>query len=435
MMKKNGFTLIELLAVIIILGILMIIAIPSVTKYINDARKDSYIDSAKGIITGAKNLVNDGKLEMFDTDTTYYIDYKCIKTEGASKSPYGEFTKAYVVVTYDGKGYDYYWTSVDDAGQGINNIIKMDKLEAEMIKSDLQDSDIQTTFGIDGRNKYMIIDESNNCGKGTANVVTGKVDGETGKNLVCKKAKNLRQLTCRSGAACDYQGHPVGVTMSLGQIPQNGSLKAGDAFDCDVNYDGVFDENSERFYFITTNGGNAVLLYYVNITGTSMVAYDSGGENWNGPRTAVTYLPTTSQWKNPGLVSPGKRQIIDDFGNTQNSGGHSYANFDYSGYAARFITYQEIESACYNGTTPIYRYNSLYDCPYLFENTVFANNDVFNVNGFWTETPFGDTIDTVNGVHAGGALVDFQTYYGKTDSTANYGVRPAIEVSLSQMDY
>ena len=69
-MKKNGFTLIELLAVIIILGILMIIAIPSVTKYINDARKDSYIDSAKGIITGAKNFVNDGKLEMFDTDTT-----------------------------------------------------------------------------------------------------------------------------------------------------------------------------------------------------------------------------------------------------------------------------------------------------------------------------------------------------------------------------
>ena len=41
-MKNNkGFTLIELLAVIIILGILMIIAIPSVTKYITDSRKNS----------------------------------------------------------------------------------------------------------------------------------------------------------------------------------------------------------------------------------------------------------------------------------------------------------------------------------------------------------------------------------------------------------
>ena len=51
--KKRGFTLIELLAVIIILGILLVIAVPAVTKYINDSRKNSYINSAKGIINGA----------------------------------------------------------------------------------------------------------------------------------------------------------------------------------------------------------------------------------------------------------------------------------------------------------------------------------------------------------------------------------------------
>lgn len=56
-MKKNGFTLIELLSVIIILGILMIIAIPSVTKYISDSRKNAYVDTAKKIIAGARNLV------------------------------------------------------------------------------------------------------------------------------------------------------------------------------------------------------------------------------------------------------------------------------------------------------------------------------------------------------------------------------------------
>ena len=97
-MNKKGFTLIELLAVIIILGILMIIAIPSVTKYINDSRKNSYVDTAKEIISGTRNLVNEGKLGMYDTNVTYYIPSKCIKTENASKSPYGEFTKAYVAV-------------------------------------------------------------------------------------------------------------------------------------------------------------------------------------------------------------------------------------------------------------------------------------------------------------------------------------------------
>jgi len=101
--KKNGFTLIELLAVIIILGILMIIAIPSVTSYINNSRKSAYVDTAKEIISGARNKVNEGKLEMYDTGTTYYIPYDYIGTENGAKSPYGDFVYAYVGVIYDGK--------------------------------------------------------------------------------------------------------------------------------------------------------------------------------------------------------------------------------------------------------------------------------------------------------------------------------------------
>ena len=104
--KKKGFTLIELLAVIIILGILMIIAIPSVTSYINDSRKNAYVDTAKEIVSGTRNLVNEGKLGMYDTTATYYIPANYINTENALKSPYGEFLdkSAYVGVVYAGKG-------------------------------------------------------------------------------------------------------------------------------------------------------------------------------------------------------------------------------------------------------------------------------------------------------------------------------------------
>ena len=65
---NKAFTLIELLAVIIILGVLMIIAIPSVTTYISNSRKTAYIDTAKQVISGARNLVNEGRLEMYSPD-------------------------------------------------------------------------------------------------------------------------------------------------------------------------------------------------------------------------------------------------------------------------------------------------------------------------------------------------------------------------------
>ena len=160
--KKKGFTLIELLAVIIILGILMIIAIPSVTKYINDSRKSAYVDTAKEIVSGTRNLVNEGKLGMYDTGTTYYIPAKYVNTENSLKSPYGEFTdeSAYVGVIYDGQGYKYYWISSDDTGQGIPNVKLVDKLDTDDIVSDLNPADIKSTVektGIGDRNNIKIL--------------------------------------------------------------------------------------------------------------------------------------------------------------------------------------------------------------------------------------------------------------------------------------
>ncbi len=162
MKNKRGFTLIELLAVIIILGILMIIAIPSVTTYISNSRKTAYVDTAKEIVGGTRNLVNEGKLEMYDTNTTYYIPVDYIKTENASKSPYGEFTYAYVGVVYDGNGYKYYWISVDETGQGVDKVTLADKLETDDIKSNIKEDDVIDTVkttGIGNRTSILILQD------------------------------------------------------------------------------------------------------------------------------------------------------------------------------------------------------------------------------------------------------------------------------------
>lgn len=47
--NNKGFTLIELLAVIVIMGVLMMVAIPQVTKYIENSKKDAYVETSKSI--------------------------------------------------------------------------------------------------------------------------------------------------------------------------------------------------------------------------------------------------------------------------------------------------------------------------------------------------------------------------------------------------
>ena len=159
MNDKKGFTLIELLAVIIILGILMIIAIPSVTNYIQGSRKSAYITTVKDLINGARNFVNSGKLGMYNTDTSYYIKGKCIPTENSNKSPYGDFVVSTIIVNYDGNGYSYYWTGVDDTGTGITKITSFDELDTLLIETDVTPDKISTVDSVDGRTKVMVIND------------------------------------------------------------------------------------------------------------------------------------------------------------------------------------------------------------------------------------------------------------------------------------
>ena len=131
-LNKKGFTLIELLAVIIILGILMIIAIPSVTSYIQNSRKSAYVDTAVGYMDAVMKEVNSSKdLRFYSTDTLYLVsvghnkDHSCVSVESGGQSPFSdEWKYAFVGVTYDGKGYSYYFIAEDKAGQGISFIDK-----------------------------------------------------------------------------------------------------------------------------------------------------------------------------------------------------------------------------------------------------------------------------------------------------------------------
>lgn len=173
--KSKAFTLIELLAVIIILGILMIIAIPSVTTYINDTRKDAYIDTAKAAVNSTRNIINSGKLPVYDTETTYYIPLECIQAENDFKSPFGEFDVAYVAVIYTGNGFNYYWVSRDVAGIGVPKLIKSDDLDVDDLITNLKPNSVKTNIGVGNRENIIVLDK-NSC---TTNNVVPIIAAET----------------------------------------------------------------------------------------------------------------------------------------------------------------------------------------------------------------------------------------------------------------
>ncbi len=157
MKNKKGFTLIELLAVIIILGILMIIAIPAVTEYISSSRKSAYITTASRYIDGVRNKINAAEIPVYDKETTYYIPGSCVSMEKGGKSPYGDWEEYYVVVTYDGTSYDYYWTSRDETNTGIY-LTYQDLLDVDRIENNV--TSISTNIGVGDREKILVLKDS-----------------------------------------------------------------------------------------------------------------------------------------------------------------------------------------------------------------------------------------------------------------------------------
>ena len=105
-MNSKGFTLIELLAVITIMGILMMVAIPSVSRTIENSRRDTFANIAHEYVNAIRNGVLADNIECGDDtngwvvasatpDGTYYfqIDTQAQNTkdlmESGGKSPFG----------------------------------------------------------------------------------------------------------------------------------------------------------------------------------------------------------------------------------------------------------------------------------------------------------------------------------------------------------
>lgn len=116
MKKHNGFTLIELLAVIVILGIIMMIAIPNVISTVEKQEKNTYISDANKLITMAKYTMRT------NTDIPYpdpgqvvilyfsYIDNGDVETDPEGRTY--DLEQSYVALKHTDDKYIEYWVQL-----------------------------------------------------------------------------------------------------------------------------------------------------------------------------------------------------------------------------------------------------------------------------------------------------------------------------------
>jgi len=410
--KRKGFTLIELLAIIVILAIIAVITVPIILNVIDNAKKGTVKDSAYGykdaisknyvsgmmeqndIILSGNYTVNDGKLGEYD------IPFSGTKP-----------TSGYL--TYD------------------NNVLTSGCLTIDDYKVEIENGEVKSV-------------ENGECTR-TKGYICKRADVLTLHTEECTQTTD--DLYCKN-AGYTTTGIKGTTTITYGnQEVTQGTLTSGDAFDCDVNGDGKYNSQTERFYYVSDlfnttrkafDDDYAVLIYYNNTTNglpdnselSRSTYYASADENWHGPIDQLINLPTVDMWKNVSLSNT-SRAILNQNGETT-TGNDLYTlpnAFNYEGYSTRLLTVQEINSAC-NITSGSKTKGELDSCIYLIENTRFSNPDL-GTSGYWLENAKPTTGKIVWIISAGSRFVNDQY----TTTPGFNGTRPVIEVLKSDIEY
>lgn len=161
MKNKKGFTLIELLAVIVILGVLLAIAVPAVTKYINSSKKSTFISNVKQYADSARTDALSGVYQFpvsknHATVVTFEKIYPSLE-KGGKTSSYGaewDYKKSFVIIVNVGEAeapkYAYYIAAIDEKGYGIGNLNDDSTVNPAYIEyNDLKDNNV-VQLGVDG---------------------------------------------------------------------------------------------------------------------------------------------------------------------------------------------------------------------------------------------------------------------------------------------
>ena len=227
MKNKKGFTLIEVIAVIIILGIIMLVAVPAVSGNIISTRKARYSSDIKAFmetIQGNYTSKFYGPLVENDEIMVVPISESNLEKGDNESSPFGRYIagQCYVIIEKTNYSYKYYAYFLDTSGYGVYEK-EYDEINRHIIntvgRDTIQDlssfytcsSDgmvsLQSTKAFEFKNKiYMPCDSSVYTDEGCNN----------------KTLPNIRM--------CEYDANnPNNQTIIVNFNPNGGTISSGSA--------------------------------------------------------------------------------------------------------------------------------------------------------------------------------------------------------------
>ena len=110
-MNKKGFTLVELLGVIVILGIIMLIAIPNIASLTQKNKKNTYIVDSKKMVSLAQRALKKGERDKPASGSVEVITLNDLSTSDVEKNADGieyDINASYVAVGRDSDDYLVY---------------------------------------------------------------------------------------------------------------------------------------------------------------------------------------------------------------------------------------------------------------------------------------------------------------------------------------
>ena len=414
-MNKKGFTLVELLAVIVILSIILVIAVPSVNRYIKQSKEKAYKVQISELLDAVESYANmNNEILPENDDEVIKITLGQLKIEGIvkndTKNPYNDkFFDDTLTFIIKKKGNRYTYEIDEDTikvRETTNNSPSI-KLTGNTVVY----YSINSSYQEEGSSAY----DYNGKVISDVNVDSSSLDMSvkgvyyikyTATDSYGTTTTIYRNVVVRDGAVSNlvsgrvYYYNPV----------TNAKCTSAEAVSTTGTKTGCM-----KWYSILDNGTSEKMTLLLDHNTTATVAWASSNTNANGPVEVKTQLESdTSSWnstiKNTArLIEASEIAKITGYQNWNNNWYYFHTN----------------STTQYTGASGTNKY------AWLFDNTRKCTTQGCNVAdyrtwGYWTNTAHSGSSSGTWFVSCGGSLSSVNVR-----DADHYGVRPVITVSRS----